>query len=58
MEEAVARDVVPLREKEICFILGIDVRDAPAIPEDLDRLNQTGYLEFFYRCALSLNIYD
>ena len=40
LKEPIAGDVVPLGEKEVVLVLRDDVRDAPAVAEDLDGLFQ------------------
>ena len=49
LEQAIARDVIALREEQVGFVPGVDVRDAPAIADDLDRLCQSGGFEPYFR---------
>jgi len=45
LKEAIARHVVTLREKQIVLVLGIDMRNAPTVRENLYRLTQAGKLD-------------
>src|SRR5262249_27106211 len=46
LEEPVAGDVEPLGEEQVVLVAGVDVGDAPAVPEDFDRLVETGHAPF------------
>ena len=47
LEEPVAGDVIPLREKEVVFVFRVNVGDAPFVAEDFDGLLETGERELF-----------
>ena len=51
LEESVPRHVEALGEEQVVFIPGVDMRDPPTIPQDLDGLLQPGDAEFFRSAA-------
>ena len=44
LEQPILRGGVALREEQVGLVLRVDVVDAPAVAEDLDRLRQPGNL--------------
>ena len=42
LEQAVAGHVIALREEKVSFVFGIDMRNTPAVLDDLNRLAQAG----------------
>ena len=42
LEQSIPSDVIALREKQVRFVLGVDMRNAPAVLDDLNRLAETG----------------
>ena len=48
LKQAVARRVVALREEQVVLILGVDMRDTPAVGQDFDGRLQTGDVEGFH----------
>ena len=55
LKQAVARRVITLRKEQVVLVLGIDMRDAPAIFQDLHWLRQSGRQKFFFggQCGMS-----
>ena len=41
LEQSIPCDVIALREKQVRFALGVDMRDTPPVLDDLNRLAET-----------------
>ena len=41
LEQSIASDVIALREKQIGFVLGVDMRDVPVVLDDRNGLAET-----------------
>ena len=51
LKQAVARDDVALGEEQVVLCLGVDVRNAPAVPKNLHAILEAGEGDLFQRCA-------